>query len=123
MIRSKKKKETNMLIEKPLGFNDIVTMRLTNGDEVIGKYVESDISTIKLKQPLIIGYQMLPNNQATIGFNPYLISSDEDASVKFNFSAIASKPVRTNDEIAKRYASLTSSIEIPDARTSSLITG
>lgn len=110
-----------MLIEKPPAFNDVVTLRLTSGEEIIGRFVESDISTIKLKQPLIIGYQMLANNQATIGFNPYLISSDEDATVRFNTSAIASRPVHTKDEIAKRYMTLTSSIEIPDARTASLI--
>jgi len=41
-----------MLIEAPYSTGDVVSVRLSTGEEIVGKLLEDNEKTIKLKQPL-----------------------------------------------------------------------
>lgn len=113
-----------MLIEKKPVPNDVVTIRLISGEEVIGRYMTPDNNTTtKIKQPIIVGLQMLQNGQASLAFMPFLASTNEDSSITFQNSSLVVLPLQSRKDVAKRYIEATSSIEIPDAQTSSLILG
>ena len=54
-----------MLIEAPYTTGDVVSIRLASGEEIVGKLLDDNDKTIKLKQPLSAimsekGLAMLP---------------------------------------------------------------
>ena len=57
--------------------NDIVSFRLANGDEVIGKVVQNSHEDITITRPIVGRYIAMGQN-AAIGFEPFMISVDED---------------------------------------------
>lgn len=113
-----------MLIEKKPGQNDVVTLRLISGEEIVGRLALTEDKTItKITKPIVVAIQMLPGNQASLAFMPFLASTDEDSSISFPNHALTVLPQKTRADVASKYIQATSSIEIPDAATSSLITG
>ena len=113
-----------MLIEKKPGNNDVVTLRLISGEEIVGRLMLTDTPGVtKILKPIVVAIQMLPGNQASLAFMPFLASTDEDSSITFPNHALTVLPQKTRVDVATKYSQATSSIEIPDAATSALITG
>jgi len=107
--------ETKMLIQKPLMPNDIMSIKLTNGDEIVGKFVSQDSHGCVVRQPVIVTIQPTGPNQVGLGFMPFAVSTDDDAEVAIPLSAMLTKPLRTKSDIANNYRRATGSLEVPKA--------
>jgi hypothetical protein len=95
-----------MLLEKTrFDENDVVTIKLVSGEEVIGKFVADDGNTVTLDKPL-----MLAMNQKGMGLVPLLITVNPDSKLKFNKHAITIL-VHSDDEIGKQYTYQTTGIQ------------
>ncbi len=95
-----------MLLEKTrFDDGDVITIKLTSGEEVIGKFVSNDDQTLTLEKPL-----MLAMSQKGIGMAPVLMTVNPDTKLKFNKQAIMIT-AHSDDEIAKQYVYQTTGIQ------------
>lgn len=95
-----------MLIQQPeYETDDIVTIKLTSGEEVIGKYIKSDDVSITLDKPL-----MLAMSQKGIGMAPVLMTVNPETTLKFNKLAIIVQ-AHSDEEVAKQYIYQTTGIQ------------
>lgn len=100
-----------MLIQnKSLQIGDVANIRLTNGEEIIGKLVAEESTTITLTKPILLVAQMMPNGQAALQFAPFMVGSDEDSKYVFSRAAFSVAPMKARKEIADNYLQATSSI-------------
>ena len=99
-----------MLIQKPIENGDIITVKTTNGDEIVAKLVNQDSNSYTLSRPVVLGIQPV-GNQVSLTFLPFIMSSDEDGKIVFPISSLQFKPVKTRSDVANNYRKATSSIE------------
>jgi hypothetical protein len=92
-----------MLIDKGHQAGDIVTLKLSSGEEIIAKLVDETDTYVKVSKPMV-----LASTQQGIGMVPYLITVNPDKDIKIN------KPISvlelTEDEPAKQYIKITTNI-------------
>ena len=101
---------------------DIVSMRLTNGEEVVGKLVSDHAGDYTLLKPIAIRLQMLAPGQPGLAFAPFMLARDDDGEFKFPAASIQVIPAIVRDDIKSYYLKETTGLEIPTAgQTSSLI--
>lgn len=104
-----------MLFEKKYSEGDVVTLKLTSGEEVLGRFVSDDMVGITLSKPLTIG--MTPKGP---GMAPVLMTVNPEANLTFNKQAIVvSAPCYK--EIADQYVYQTTGIQPVSA--GSIVTG
>jgi hypothetical protein len=102
--------------------NDIVAIKLTSGEEVVGKMVSGpDDVGIRLAKPIVVQLQMLKQGEAAIGFAPFMLARDDDDEYQFQSSALVTTPGKARDDIRINYLKATTGLEIPTAGPSSLI--
>jgi hypothetical protein len=95
-----------MLIQKQeYEADDIVTIKLMSGEEVIGKYVKSDDVSITLDRPL-----MLAMSQKGVGMVPVLMTVNPDSTLKFNKLTVIVQ-AHSDEEIGKQYVYQTTGIQ------------
>lgn len=87
-----------MLLEK-LSYteNDIVTLKLFSGEEVIGKYISEDEKVVTLDKPLTLAM-----GQKGVGMVPLLMTVNPDTKLRFNKQAITIM-THSDDDIGKQY--------------------
>jgi hypothetical protein len=108
MILLNKTKDKNMLIEAPVKLNDVVTLKMVGGDEVVGKLInESTDSYIELSKPLVV---MMA--QQGFGLMPYILTAGPDASAKLDRKHVIAI-VKTVESVVKQYIKQTTSILVP----------
>jgi len=69
----------NMLIDKGAAVGEVVTLKLTSGEELIGKLVEETDAHYKLSRPMVIAM-----GQQGPGLMPYLITVSPDKDIKLS---------------------------------------
>lgn len=94
-----------MLIQKPISANDIVTIKLLTGEEVMATLINNDGDTITVKKPSTIA-----SNGQGMGIVPWMMTSRTE-SVEINKTAVIAMAL-TEEEIAKAYTETTSSIKL-----------
>lgn len=95
-----------MLIDKGCGVGDIVTLKLTSGDEVIAKLVEETDKYIKISRPLA-----LAASRQGIGMVQYLYTVDPDREIKISRNSVMIfEP--TESEVVKQYIQTTTNISL-----------
>ncbi len=72
-----------MLINKGVSSGDIVTIKLTSGEELVAKLIEENPMQIKIARPLV-----LTMGQQGIGMVPYLFTVDPDNTLMVNVHQI-----------------------------------
>lgn len=72
-----------MLIDKGVVEGEVVTIKLTSGEEIVAKLVEDGPVFVKLSRPLVLS--MSPQG---IGMVPYLFTVNPDKDIKLNKSTI-----------------------------------
>lgn len=94
-----------MLIEKSIKENDVITIKLTSGEELMCRLVEERDDYFKVSKPLVVG--MTNNGPALM---PFLFTVHPDKDVKIH------KPVTivelSDEEFAKQYIKSTTNIAI-----------
>jgi hypothetical protein len=105
-----------MLIEKKpvVGVNDVISLKLVTGEELIGKITAMDDNSITLSKLLIVQMQMVSANQAGIAFAPFMATAD-NSNVKFRFerSRFLCDPIKPRSDISSKYTAMTTGLEIP----------
>jgi hypothetical protein len=66
-----------MLIDKGVSEGEVITLKLTSGEEIVAKLVEESATYYKLKNPQVIG--MGPKGP---GLMPYLFTVDPSKEIK-----------------------------------------
>ena len=93
--------------------NDVVTVKLVSGEEIVGKLVDHKIDGITLSNPIQISIQPIGPKQVALAFGPVLGSVSNVPAINIPTSAMAIKPVKTGEDVAKNYREATSSIATP----------
>jgi len=95
-----------MLIETPYKAQDVVTLKTTAGEEVIGRFVKEDDKAITLKKPMA-----LMMSQQGVGLGPFAVTVHPDSEIPINKSAVLFVH-KTDSEMAKQYMSSTTGIQM-----------
>jgi len=72
-----------MLIDKGVTEGEVVTIKLTSGEELVAKLVEDGPVYYKLNRPMV-----LTMNQQGLGMAPYLFTVSSDKDVKLSKSTV-----------------------------------
>ena len=95
-----------MFISKGFTAGEVVTLKLTSGEEIVAKLVEDGPLYYKLKHPQVIG--MGPKGP---GLMPYLFTVNPDAEVKLQKSTVTvAEP--TDQAFAKQFIESTTGIAL-----------
>jgi hypothetical protein len=95
-----------MLISKGFSEGEVVTLKLTSGEEIVAKLVEDGPLHYKLKNPQVIG--MGPKGP---GLMPYLFTVNPDTEVKLQKSTVTVAEA-TDASFAKQFIESTTGIAL-----------
>jgi hypothetical protein len=68
-----------MLIDKGVCEGEVITLKLTSGEEIVAKLVEDGAAYYKLSRPMVIGM-----GQQGPGLMPYLFTVSPDKDIKIS---------------------------------------
>lgn len=95
-----------MLISKGVSAGEVVTLKLTSGEEIVAKLVEETETHYKLSRPMVIGM-----GQQGPGLMPYLFTVNPNKEVNLLKSTVT--VVEATDEVfAKQFLESTSGIQL-----------
>lgn len=95
-----------MLISKGVTEGEVITLKLTSGEELVARLVEDSLTYYKLKNPQVIG--MGPKGP---GLMPYLFTVDPDREVKLLKTTVTVAEA-TDEQFAKQFLESTSGIKL-----------
>ena len=95
-----------MLIDKGVTEGEVITLKLTSGEELIAKLVEDGPVYYKLSRPMVIG--MSPKGPALM---PYLFTVSPEKDVKLNKGVVALAEA-TDKEFADQFIQTTTGIAL-----------
>ena len=94
-----------MLIETPMKLNDVVTVKMVGGDEVVGKLVDERTDEhIELSKPLVV---MM--SQQGFGLAPFILTAGPDCTAKIDRRHVVTV-VKTLKEVASQYIKQTTGL-------------
>jgi hypothetical protein len=95
-----------MLIDKGVSPNEIITLKLITGEEVIAKLIEEKADLYVLSKPSILSL-----SQQGVGMAPFFFTVNPDKNIKINKSAtISVEP--TDKDFADKYIQATTGIQL-----------
>jgi hypothetical protein len=95
-----------MLVENKFKNNDIISFKVSSGEEVLGRYIREDDVNFYVTKPSV-----LMMSQQGMGMVPYMMTvRPEEEYVIAKTSVITF--ARTDDDIGKQYLSKTSGIQL-----------
>ncbi len=94
-----------MLIETPIKKNDVVSMKMASGEEVVGSYQDENETSYTIDKPVC-----LVPTQEGVGFAPFMMTT-QATSFTMNKSSVVSI-AKTAEELAKNYTSTTTDIQL-----------
>jgi hypothetical protein len=95
-----------MLIDKGVSVGEVITLKLTSGEEIVAKLVEETATYYKLSRPMVIG--MGPNGP---GLMPYLFTVHPDKEIKLLRGTVTMAEA-TDANFAKQFLESTSGIKL-----------
>jgi hypothetical protein len=95
-----------MLIDKGVSEGEVITFKLTSGEEIVAKLVEDGPVFYKLSRPMVIGM-----GQQGPGLMPYLFTVHPDKEVKLNKSVVAMAEA-TDKQFADQFIQSTTGIKL-----------
>lgn len=103
--------------------NEIVAIRTTGGEEIVGRLTEETADTITLSKPIIVHLQMMQQGGAAISFAPFSLARDDASEFTFYRSQFLLVPAKARDDIKANYIKATTGLDIPTSGgPSSIIT-
>ena len=95
-----------MLIDKGVTVGEVVTFKLTSGEELVAKLVEDTDAYYKLSRPMVIGM-----GQSGPGLMPYLFTVNPDKDIRL--SKITVTVAEATDKVfADQFLETTSKIKL-----------
>jgi len=95
-----------MLIDRGVCEGEVITFKLTSGEELVAKLVEDGAAYYKLSRPMVIGM-----GQKGPGLMPYLFTVHPDKDVKLNKSVVAMAEA-TDKQFADQFIQSTTGIQL-----------
>ena len=95
-----------MLIDTGVSEGDVITLKLTSGEEIVAKLVEDGAAYYKLKNPQVIG--MGPKGP---GLMPYLFTVNPDKEIKLLKTTVTVAEV-TDKSFADQFIQSTTGIAL-----------
>jgi hypothetical protein len=95
-----------MLIDKGLVQGDVITLKLSGGEEVVARYVEENAHGIKVEKPM-----MIMASPQGLGMAPYVFTVNPDRAVTINYSGIVMQ-ASTDKAMADQYLQSTTGIKL-----------
>lgn len=100
-----------MLINKAkYTVGDIVTFKLSTGEEIIGKLLIEDDKIISIERPL-----MLAMTSKGPAMAPVLMTVNPESTLTFSKNSVSILPVETDKEISNQYTLQTTGIQTVSA--------
>jgi hypothetical protein len=93
-----------MLIDKGVSVGEVITLKLTSGEELIAKLVEETATHYKLHKPMVLSM-----TQQGIGMMPYLFTVNPGKEVKLT-KATVTVVEATDTEFSNQYMQGTTGI-------------
>lgn len=95
-----------MIIDKGVSPGEVITFKLTSGEELVARLVEETDTHYKVSKPNVIG--MSPKGPALM---PYLFTVDPSKEIKLNKGVVA-VAVASDKEFASQYVQSTTGIAL-----------
>jgi hypothetical protein len=95
-----------MLLEKTRAKGDVVTLKLTSGEELIARFEDENASGVTISKPMVLSI-----TQQGVGMIPYLFTVNPNTVITVESSAI-SVTAKTDEEFAKQYMESTTGIKL-----------
>ena len=93
-----------MIIDKGVVSGEVVTLKLTSGEEIIAKLVEETPKGYKISKPLVLSM-----TQQGIGMMPFIFTANADKDILINYGAVA-VVTTTEQQFANQYTQGTTGI-------------
>ena len=94
-----------MLLQKPLTTNDVVSIKLVSGEELIARFQSESDTHLVVSKVSAVGA-----NQNGMGLMPWIVSANTDELKLNKQTVVAYAP--TEKEIASKFTEMTSSIKL-----------
>lgn len=95
-----------MLLQKPIAKNDIITIKLTTGEELIAKFLEESDTQLVVERATT----MAANPQGGLGLVPWMMSAMPE-KISLNKSTVLAY-TQTVKEIADKFVEATTNIKL-----------
>jgi hypothetical protein len=95
-----------MLIDKGVSVGEVITLKLTSGEEIVAKLSEETDQYYKLSRPMVIGM-----GQQGPGLMPYLFTIHPEKEVKLSKNTVTVAEA-TDASFAKQFLETTSGIKL-----------
>ena len=95
-----------MLIDKGVAVNEVITLKLTSGEELVAKLVQDTDTYYKLSHPQVIGHG--PKGP---GLMPYLFTVSPDKEIKLLKSTVTVSEA-TDKQFADQFIQATTGIKL-----------
>jgi hypothetical protein len=95
-----------MIIDKGVVIGEVITFKLTSGEELVAKLVDDGPMHYRLSRPMVIG--MGPSGP---GLMPYLFTVNPEKEIKLSKSTVTVAEV-TDQGFAKQFLEQTSGIKL-----------
>lgn len=95
-----------MLIDKGVSEGEVITIKLTSGEEIVAKLVQDGAAYYKLSRPMVIGM-----GAQGPGLMPYLFTVHPDKEVKLNKNVVAMAEA-TDKSFADQFVQSTTGIKL-----------
>ena len=101
--------------------NEVVAIRTTSGEEIIGKLVEETEQALTLSKPILVQLQMMQQGGAAISFGPFSLARDDSGEFTFYRSSLLTAPAKARDDIRANYIKAVTGLDIPTSGGASSI--
>lgn len=111
-----------MLLERSWKNDDVCTIKMVTGDEVVAKVVDSTSDSITITKPLVLTLGVDPQTQQyQLQMLPtFLFSGQPDAKLKINMQHVIT--ITLSEENAKNsYITNTTGLAVPTSRQTGLV--
>jgi hypothetical protein len=105
-----------MLLEKSYKIDDVCTMKMVTGEEVIAKIADIKGDTLTITKPLVLQIGVDNNNQPVLQMLPsFMFSGSRDARITIDMRHIIAI-VPSDDNARSNYISSTTGLAVPGAK-------
>lgn len=103
-----------MLEPKPIAPGEIVTVKLSSGEEIIGKLCSNSSTTVVISKPLTMTLIQVPGQpgQGAVAFVPFMLGINENSEVHLNKQCVIAMAVAQH-AAASGYMKNTTGLEMP----------
>jgi hypothetical protein len=103
-----------MLVEKQFSPNDVVTVKLSSGEEVIAKFCRDTPASFVIAKPLTMTLMQVPGQpgQGAVAFVPFMLGINETAEIYLNKNCVVAM-AHAQQAAASGYMRNTTGLEMP----------